>query len=61
MDDAVPLPSRAQLQHAWDALSPDEQAESYARFEQLCQCGLGDTHAFYRVLMPQALHGYVGD
>lgn len=56
------LPSQAQLQAEWDALSSsDQQAESYERFEKLCQQGLGDTHRLYRLLMPRALRGYVGD
>lgn len=59
--EAILLPSQAQLQAGWDALSSDQQAESYERFEKLCQQGLGDTHRFYRLLMPCALRGYVGD
>lgn len=50
-----------QLQREWDALPTDQRAESYERFEQLCQHGIGDTHRFYRLLMPHALRGYVGD
>lgn len=55
------LLSQEQLQREWDALPTDQQLESYERFEQLCQPGLGDIHRCYRLLMPQALRGYVGD
>jgi hypothetical protein len=55
------LPSHGQLQREWDALPNDQQAESYERFEQLGQHGIGDTHRFYRLLMRRALREYVGD
>lgn len=57
----TPLPSQAQLQREWDAMPVAQQLESYERFEQLCQQGIGDTHRFYRLLMPRALRDYVGD
>lgn len=56
-----PLPSRQDVQREWDALSAEEQNESRERFDDLCQQGIGDTHRFYSILMPQALVGYVGE
>ncbi|MBU6482798.1 MAG: hypothetical protein KGS09_19940 [Nitrospirae bacterium] len=59
--EARSLSSQAQLQREWDAMPIAQQLESFERFEQLCQQGIGDTHRFYRLLMPRALRGYVGD
>jgi hypothetical protein len=56
-DDGYPSALYAQ----WNALSPGEQSREWHRCAELCAQGLGDTHWFYPILMPQMLAGYVGD
>ncbi len=49
------------LHAEWARLSPEERAEHYERFHDLCAQGIGEMHRFYPLLMSRALQGYVGD